>query len=76
MKYYIAASILLAAFVLVITQTKRSPETVAMLAHEEWRRNAVEPETKVRPAYFEAMKWSPKDSVEMRAPASNKKKNK
>lgn len=76
MKYYIAASLLLAAFCIVLSQTKRSPETAAMLAHEEWRRAAVEPETKVRPDRFEQMKWHADSGVELRAPASNKKSRK
>lgn len=39
--------------------------------HAEWRRHAVEPETKLRPAYFEQMKWQPGMDVEMRRPASS-----
>lgn len=39
--------------------------------HAEWKRFAVEPETKVRPARFEEMKFQPE--VDLRSPASKEK---
>ncbi len=51
----------------------RSANTPEAL-HAEWKRGATESETAVRPASYEAMKWSPSDAneVEVRAPASVK----
>jgi hypothetical protein len=48
------------------------PVKTAQDAHAEWKRLAVETETKVRPAHFEKMKFDPSE-LEMRAPASKKK---
>lgn len=39
--------------------------------HYAHKRDIVELETKIRPAYFEDMKWKP--PVDIRAPASGKK---
>lgn len=63
MKYYILAACVLLAAVVAIFTTQMQPRD----AHAEWKRYAVEPETKERPARFDEMKFHP---VDVRAPAS------
>jgi hypothetical protein len=73
MKYYILSgcAIVVAVAALVLARMHSRPMTAAD-AHAEWKRYAVEPETKVRPARFEDMKFHP--GAEIRAPASSKHK--
>lgn len=72
MKYYILAGIvILAGITAVVISQNQAPQEDAAVA--EWKRVAVENETKVRPSSFEELKWTPEAAVEMRAPASKKK---
>jgi hypothetical protein len=67
MKLYVVGgcAVFIAIVAIFISQLKPSdPQT-------EWKRFAVEKETKVRPAYFEDMKFHPGATV--RAPASSGK---
>jgi hypothetical protein len=67
MKYYIVAGcVAVAALAVAINFYHSKPED----AHTHWKRYTVEAETKVRPAYFEDMKFKP--GPEVRQPASNK----
>ncbi len=50
-------------------------EQSAEAKHQEWKRTAVEPETQVRPEYYEARKWTP-ESDASRLPASQDEKTK
>ncbi len=72
MKYFVltAAGIVVSISMVVVSQWQISRQKSD--PHTEWKRLAVEPETKVRPDRFEAMKWAP-EQVELRAPASAKK---
>jgi hypothetical protein len=74
MKYYIATTVLLAAFSDLITQQRKASVNPAVVAHMEWKRNFKEPEILNRPAYFEDMKWSA--GADLRGPASTKSKSK
>lgn len=77
MKYYILATcVCLMGAIAVWVSQKGDTATAEQQAKAEWKYYAVETETSVRPAYFEEMKWSPDAAVEMRAPASTKKKKK
>ena len=64
MKYIVAAALTLVAVGGAVSWMHMRPQDAAA----EARRYAVEPETKVRPARFEDMKWHA--PAEMRAPAS------
>ena len=72
MKYYLLAACAVLAVGAVMLVASFRGETLD--AHEQWRQSAVEPEARVRPAYFEDMRWTPEASVELRAPASKKAK--
>lgn len=67
MKFAIAAAFAIVAAVGVIMWSQSRPEDPKVA----WKRTAVEPETKERPARFEAMKFT---GTEVRLPASDKKK--
>ncbi len=72
MKYYLLAGVVIFSGVVAVmlsTSVGKSPEANHFTAKSQ----IAEPETKVRPAYFEAMKMSPESAVEQRAPASTKK---
>lgn len=73
MKYVLAACVIVAgaAAVYFSNQGQQIDEADA---HEQWRQSAVEAETRVRPAYFEDMKY--KEGAEVRAPASTGKSKK
>lgn len=74
MKYYILAGFVgISAMVAVILASNQSSHVAQDDAYAA-KRTIVETETKVRPASFEDMKFKLSDEVEMRAPASNKKK--
>ena len=75
MKYIIlaAAVVLMGGVAVYVAQQ----EPVAEVSPDKaWKQTFVEPETAVRPAYFEEMRFKPEDAVEMRAPASDAKKKK
>lgn len=77
MKYYIlAACVCLMGVIAVMVSQKGEVASTEDQAKADWKYHAVESQTSVRPAYFEEMKWSPDAAVEMRAPASTKKKKK
>jgi len=67
MKYIVAAAMTFVAIGGALSWMHARPKD----ARAEARRYAVEPETKVRPARFEEMKWHP--AAEMRTPASESK---
>lgn len=69
MKYIIAAVLTVVAIGGALSWMHVRPQD----ARAEARRFAVEPETKVRPARFEEMKWHP--AADVRAPASSEKTN-
>lgn len=63
MKYWIAMTAAVVAAVGALWWMRMHPNE----ARAEWKRYAVEPETKDRPAKFEDLKFKP---VDVRAPAS------
>ena len=75
MKYFIlaAAVVLMGGVAVYVAQQDKVTETSPDKA---WKQTFVEPETAVRPAYFEEMRFKPEDAVELRAPASAGKKKK
>lgn len=72
MKFLIASSIalMMAMTTYFINKSGQQNAASSSTAYQvsEAKRKFVEPETKIRPEHFEAMKWTP--TAEMRSPAS------
>lgn len=73
--WWVGLFVLVAGFAAYFVVSKSAPKEYA-IGSEEWIYHTAEAETKVRPAYFEEMKWrdpsgSAPGAVEIRGPASD-----
>ena len=73
--FWVALFVCVAGFAAYFVVSKSGPKEYAV-GSDEWIYHTAEAETKVRPAYFEDMKWKEPGAVEMRGPASEQKEQK
>lgn len=72
MKYYLLAGVIVFSGVVAVVLSQ-SGGSMTEADHFAAKRQLTEAETKVRPAYFEDMKFKLEPGVEQRAPASTNK---
>lgn len=73
MKYYLLGGAICLMGAVAVMMSNQPEGQMASDSNKDWKVYAVENETKVRPAYFEEMRYKLEDAPELRAPASKKK---
>jgi hypothetical protein len=73
MKYYLLAGAICLMGAVAVMVSNQPEGQSASESNKDWKVYAVENETKVRPAYFEDMRYHLDAAPELRAPASKRK---